>query len=205
MPRDGAAAGLNTRHHRELRGDRRGQTLHRKAAIVAKDKSTKSKSTKPTVTDDDFAKPSEAPAGGEGWQFATEDNLGDLFLITPLRIDEIDDKFKPGERKEIIVADVVALNTKKPEKSEEHENVWIFQGYLKGSLRGYVGTRRVLGRLGKGETKDRGNYPWILEDADADDVKVAKAYLASLDPFAQKGAKADAADEKPAKKGKKKK
>lgn len=165
---------------------------------MAKDKGAKApKST----TDDDFAKPSEAPAGGEGWQLAADDNLGKLFLITPLRVDEIDDKFKPGERKEIIVADVVEINERKPEKSEEHGDVWVFQGYLKGALRGYVGERRVLGRLVKGKTADRGNYPWMLEDATADDATIARAYLASVDPFAQKGA--SKADAKPAKKAKK--
>jgi hypothetical protein len=173
---------------------------------MAKDKGAKAPKSSPV--DDEFAKPSDAPAGGEGWQFADDDNLGKLFLITPLRVDYIDDKFKPGEKKEIIVADVVAINEKKPEKSEEHAEVWVFQGYLKGSLRGYVGERRVLGRLVKGKTADRGNYPWMLEDADADDAAAARAYLASLDPFAQKGAKAKAekpaADEKPAKKKSKK-
>lgn len=155
---------------------------------MAKDKSKKS--TKPAASDD-FAKPSEAPAGGDGWALASDDNLGKLFLITPLRITTIDDKFKPGEQKEIIVADVVELNEKKPEKSEEHEDVYIFQGYLKGALRGFVGERKVLGRLIQGDTKDRGNYPWMLEDAKPKDVEVALAYQASVDPFAQKGGKAE--------------
>ena len=168
----------------------------------------KDKSKKANVVDDDFAKPSEAPAGGDGWNFATDDNLGKLFIITPLRIDDIDDKFHPGERKEIIVADVVEINERKPEKSEEHENVWIFQGYLKGALRGYVGERKVLGRLNQGDKKDRGNYPWILDDATDADYALATAYLDSVDPFAQKGAKAGKAKAEPAAKakaGKKKK
>jgi len=141
---------------------------------------------------DGFAKPSEAPASGDGWQFTDEDHLGDLFLITPLRVEEIEDKFHPGEKKEIIVADIVHLNEKKPEKSELHENAWVFQGYLKGSLRGYIGQgERVLGRLGKGDKKDRGNYPWILEDADEDDLKVAKAYVKYINDPLNAGKKAD--------------
>ena len=156
---------------------------------------------------DDFAKPSEAPSGGDGWSLTDDDNRVALLLITPLRSERIDDKFskEPGATKEIIVADVVVLNEKKPEKSEEHENVYVFSGYVKGALRGYIGERRVLGRLVNTEDtskkKDRGNYYWELEDADADDVEVARAYLASLDPFAQKGAKGKADDdEKPSKK-----
>lgn len=150
---------------------------------------------------DGFAKPSEAPAGGEGWALANDDNLGKLFLITPLRAEMIDDKYHPGERKEIIVADVVEINEKKAEKSEEHSDVWIFQGYLKGALRGYIGERRVLGRLGKGAI-DRGNEPWILEDASKKDEAAAVAYLETLDPLSLTKARKAAADEKPAKKSK---
>lgn len=166
---------------------------------MAKDKGGKAaKST----SSDGFAKPSEAPAGGDGWALASDDNLGKLFLITPLRAETIDDKYHPGERKEIIVADVVEINEKKPEKSEEHGDVWVFQGYLKGALRGYIGERRVLGRLGKGPM-DRGNEPWILEDATKKDEAIAVAYLESVDPFAtKKGSKAKAEPES-AKKGKK--
>src|SRR5690606_457931 len=115
---------------------------------------------------------------------ADDEHLGDLFLIRPRRVDHIDDKFKPGEKKEIIVADVVHINEKKPAKSEEHTDVWIFQGYLKGALRGYIeDDGLVLGRLGKADKKDRGNYPWILEDASADDEELAREYLRSADPF----------------------
>lgn len=153
---------------------------------------------------DEFAKPSEAPSGGDGWNLTDDDNRGALLLITPLRTEKVATKFS-DEPKEVIVADVVVLNEKKPEKSEEHENVYVFSGYVKGALRGYIGERRVLGRLQNTEDtskkKDRGNYYWELEDADADDVEVARAYLASLDPFAQKGAKGKADDdEKPSKK-----
>lgn len=139
----------------------------------------------------DFAKPSEAPAtGGDSWQLTTEDNLGDLFLITPLREIEVDDKFskQPGAVKQVIVCDIVHINEKKPAKSELHEDVYIFAGWIKGSLRGYIGERQVLGRLAQGK-EDRGNLPWILEDADDDDIKIALEYKGTVDPFAQKGAK----------------
>lgn len=172
---------------------------------MAKDKSKKSGS-------DEFAKPSEAPAGGDGFTLTSDENRGRLLLITPLRTERIEDKFskEPGATKEIIVADVVVLNEKKPAKSEEHEEVYVFSGYLKGALRGYIGERRVLGRLTNTEDtskkKDRGNYYWELEDADADDVAVARAYLEALNnPLAKisKGGKAE--PKKKSKKGKKSK
>ncbi|UYL87160.1 hypothetical protein QEH40_gp39 [Microbacterium phage OscarSo] len=164
---------------------------------MAKDKSKKS-----TIADDDFARPSDAPAGGDGWKLADDDNDGKLFLITPLRTTTVTTE-KYGE-KEVIVADVVALNEKKPGKSEEHEEVYVFGAWLQGSLRGYIGERRVLCRLVKEDDKSSGRgYVWKFEDGDADDIAVAREYLASLDPFAtKKGSKAD--DEKPAK-GKKSK
>lgn len=179
---------------------------------MAKDKSKKS--TKP-AGDDEFAKPSDAPSGGDGWKITSDETRGALLLITPLRLDKAETK-EWGE-KEVVVADVVVLNEKKPAKSVEHEEVYIFSGYLKGALRGYIGERRVLGRLQNTEDttkkKDKGNFYWELEDADADDVAVARAYLEALnDPFG--GGKGDgeksskkskkAEDEKPAK-GKKSK
>lgn len=169
---------------------------------MAKDKSKK-KGGKP-AGGDEFAKPSEAPAGGDGWKFATEENDGELFLITPLREDEIADTYskEPGAKKKIIVADIVHLNEKKPEKSEEHEEVYIFGGWLMGAVRGYIGERRVLGRLDReADKKSATGYVWKLEDADSDDIAVARAYLESLDPFAQKGAKKSKGDDEP--KGKK--
>lgn len=174
---------------------------------MAKDKD-KNKS-KAAATESDFAKPSDAPAtGGDGWKFESEDHLGDLFLITPLREHEIEDTYSkvPGATKTVIVADIVHINEKKPGKSEVHDEAWVFGGWTKGSLRGYIGERKVLGRLGQGKP-DRGNTPWILEDADNDDIETAKAYLATVDPFAQKGAdKAAKTEAEPdGKKAKKKK
>ena len=137
---------------------------------------------------DEFAKPSEAPAtGGDGWKAESEDNVGELLLITPLREETV--KGFEGKDAEVIVADVVVLNEKKPAKSDEHDEVYFFGGWTKGALRGYIGERRVLARLERDKSKGRGgNAAWVLEDTDEDDIEVARDYLASLDPFAQKGA-----------------
>lgn len=167
---------------------------------MAKDKSKK-KGGSPA--DDEFAKPSDAPAGGDGWALASDDTRGKLMLFTPLREEEVPSYGKAGqngEKQKIVVADVVVLNEKKPGKSEEHEEVYVFQRYVQGALRGYIGERRVLGRLQNtedttGQKSSGGGYYWELEDADADDIKVARAYLESLDPFAQKGAKKGGGDD----------
>lgn len=160
---------------------------------MAKDKSKKS-------SNDEFAKPSDAPSGGDGWKITSDENRGALLLITPLRLDKVETK-EWGE-KEVVVADVVVLDEKKPAKSVEHEEVFIFSGYLKGALRGYIGERRVLGRLQNTEDtskkKDKGNYYWELEDADDDDIAVARAYLEAVTNPLAKISK----DEKPAKKSK---
>lgn len=153
---------------------------------------------------DEFGKPSEAKGGGDGWRLEHEDNIGDLFLISPLREDDFTSE-EYGTSK-IIVCDVVAINEKKPEKSQEHTDVYLFGGWTKGAVRGYIGERRVLARLDQDASKSRSkkNPAWVLIDADEKDAKIARAYIESIDPFKQKGAKSkDDDDDKPAKKGKK--
>jgi hypothetical protein len=161
----------------------------------------KDKSTKKSKGDSEFAKPSEAPAGGDNWSLTDGDkpksgsNDGELFLVTPLRKETVTTE-DYGD-KQVIVADVVHLNEKKPAKSVEHEEVFIFGAWLQGALRSYIGERRVLGRLDKTPDKKSGRgYVWKFEDADDNDIAVARAYLESVDPFAKKS------DDKPSKKAK---
>ncbi len=149
--------------------------------IMAKDKGKKKSDEKATkkskgASSDGFAKPSEAPAGGDGYRLETDEHLGDLFLITPLREQTVKG-FEDADT-QVIVANVVAINEKKPEKSEEHDEVWIWAKWIQGSLRGYIGEQRVLGRLAQDASKAKGkNAAWVLEDADDDDVEVATEYL----------------------------
>lgn len=154
---------------------------------MAKDKSEKkSKGEKSAPVDNGFAKPSEASGGGDGWNL-TEEAEGELVLFTPTKVTTQDTK-DYGE-KPVIVADVVVINEKKPEKSEEHSDVFVWGGYLRGALKEFVAggsnPRRVLGRLVKGKTKERGNYPWLLEDPTEEEIAAATAYLESVDPFAK--------------------
>lgn len=128
----------------------------------------------------EFARPSDAPASGDAWTFESEENVGDLFLITPLR--EQDFTSEKYGVSQIVVADIVALDEKKPAKSVEHSEVYIFGGWTKGSLRGYIDSgQRVLARLQQDAAKSKSDKPaWVLEDASKGDAEVARAYIASV-------------------------
>lgn len=154
---------------------------------MAKDKEKKKSKAGPSS--DGFGKPSEAKGGGDGWTLADEDNLGRLLLFTPLREDSTTVKRgKKTEDTKIIVADVVVIDEKKPERSELHEDVFVFPKWIQGSLRSFIGEQRVLGRLDRDAEKSQGDRPaWVLEDADADDEKLARRYLDSVDPFTTGG------------------
>ena len=176
-----------------------------------KDKSEKSskaeKGAKPDFDNDGFGRPSDAPAGGDGWRFEDEDNIGKLFLISPLRVKDDAVGFE-NKVSEVIVADIVELNEKKPEKSEEHAGAFVWGGWTKGSLRGYVGERRVLARLEQDKSKGRGkNAAWVLVDADSKaEIAAARAYLESvISPLGGSSSSDDDDAKSEKKKGKKKK
>lgn len=179
---DGAAAAVPLGSTEKDRDTRPGLTPKERMATMAKDK----KAGKP-AKGDEFAKPSEAPStGGDGWKFETDDNVGSLFLITPLRTQTVATE-KYGDA-EVVVCDIVGINEKKPARSELHEEVFVFGSWTKGALRGYIGERKVLGRLGQDAFKSKSKTPaWVLEDADDDDIEAARAYLAEVDPFVQTG------------------
>lgn len=156
---------------------------------MAKDKGkTKDKGGKPDKAKggkikSGFANPSEAPAGGgDGWKAEAEENIGKVFLVTPLREEDVQTEsygVKPA-----VFADVVVLNLKDPAKSEAHENVAFWGGWTRGTLRGFIGESRVLGVLEQGEAAKKGhNVPWILADAKPKHREAATAYLDSLDPL----------------------
>lgn len=162
----------------------------------------------------EFGKPSEAPVGGDAWSLTDGDepksakNAGRLFLFRPTESRQVEvTRGKKTEDVEVIVADVVLLDEKKPAKSEEHKGVFIWGGWVKGALRGYIDDAGlVLGRLVQKSDKDSPTgYIWILEDASAKDEEIAREYLRSADPF-RGGSSDDEGDEpKKSKKGKKSK
>ena len=112
---------------------------------------------------------------------------GKLLLITGTEHLTGEDKVKTafGE-KDVVVADVVVLDG---DETEEHSGVYGFQSKLIGVFKRHVGKRPFLGRLGKGDTKKNGNYPWELKDPSDADKAVARKYLEDRaakaeDPFA---------------------
>lgn len=149
-----------------------------------------------------FMNPSEAPSGGDGWKFSHEDNVGALFVIEPTEEKEVDDKYKPGEKRKIITANITEIDLEDPaEDSETHEDVWVFPAWIQGAIRSSIGGGMVLGRLGQDAEKGAGkNLAWVLEDADEEDIEAATAWL-----NARSAGKLSGDDEKPAKKKKSKK
>lgn len=149
---------------------------------MGKNKDKKNKGTD-AAADLGFAKPSEASGGGDGWKLGTDENVGKLFLFTPLREETV--KTAAYGEKPAIIADVVAIDEDDAAASELHSDTYIFQGYLRGSLKSFVGKRKVLGRLAKKKDPKYGTPSWQLDDATSADVELAQAYLKSIDPFEQ--------------------
>ena len=157
---------------------------------MAKDKSKKNDSDKAEKKakkggDGSFAQPSEGTGGGDGWKISSDDNLGKLFLFTPKSIGQHPSYSDKTKSEDHIVADIVEINEKKPAESELHLDAWVFPRYLQGSLRGFVGERKVLGRLVKIKDPKYGTQAWQLEDVSEQDADAARSYLESVDPFKQ--------------------
>jgi hypothetical protein len=132
-----------------------------------------------------FKKASEAPA--TGGDFKLTDHVDELLLFRPTAT-----KMVPGynpktdPEQEIVVADIVVIDEKKPERSEKHEDAWVFQRYIQGSLRGFIEEKGVvLGRLRKNENseKGKGSIKWELDDYTDEEAELASAYLASANPL----------------------
>jgi hypothetical protein len=150
---------------------------------MGKNKDKKSKATD-AAADLGFAKPSEASGGDiDDWKLTKPEHIGKLFLFTPLREEKVATKAY-GE-KPAIIADVVLINEKDPAESEAHNDIYIFSGYLRGSLKSFVGKRQVLGRLAQREDAKYKTPSWQLDDASQSDIDLAHAYKKSIDPFEQ--------------------
>jgi len=151
---------------------------------MAKDKSKKNKDvdTKPKgatpVEDDEFGGP------GERSNFKLADHEGALLLITPKSLEEdIETAF--GES-DAIKADIVVLtdtNGKKLKEPIEELGALIFQRVVIGQLTESIGKRRVLGTIDRGVAKKGQSAPFLIEVPSEDDKAIARAYLASVDPF----------------------
>jgi hypothetical protein len=133
---------------------------------VAKDKSKAEKSTKPAERRR-LREAERGARGGDSWIDLTEPksegNVDRLMLFTPLR-KETTDVTRQEERSH--------RRRRRPHRREEarqergaHRRLGLPEVGLKGALRGFIGERKVLGRLRKVDDEASAvGYHWELED-----------------------------------------
>lgn len=135
--------------------------------------------------DDDWGRPVET---GE---YARPENLnGHLLIVFPLGyVPFIQTKFTvPGKKSDAICCDIIDLDDKdesgQPGKVYRQSN--LMQGQLIATLRPWIG-RKVLGRMGKGVSKNGMNAPWVITDMldDPSCVERAKAWSQAHPSFAK--------------------
>lgn len=115
--------------------------------------------------------PFNSPASGE--KVIIEENLGELFMITPKSVEE-DIKTIHGET-DALVADVVIFRD--GGEPEAYIGTRVFQKVLIGSLKGSIGKPMpVLGVLAKGEKKPGKSAPWVLTAPNQAQIDQALAY-----------------------------
>lgn len=108
------------------------------------------------------------PSGGINWA----DYKGSLLVIEPLSFETgIQTSFGPADATK---ANVYALTG--PDTADEYPETLIFPKLLASQTKGQIG-RKVVGRLGQGTAKPGQSAPWLLEEATADDLAKAKAYI----------------------------
>lgn len=116
---------------------------------------------------DMFASPS-SPSGGITWA----DHKGSLLLIEPLAAETgIQTSFGSADA---VRANVYVLDG--PGAGQEHPDTLVFPKLLQSQLKGQIGAK-VLGRLGQGNAKPGQSAPWLLEEATADDIAKAEAWV----------------------------
>jgi hypothetical protein len=121
---------------------------------------------------------------GSGGSFVAKDRVGELLLITPVSLEE--DVVTANGTSDAIRADIVVLDKKKPEKSEEIAGGLIFQKVLQGQLRDSLakGTRVVGTLIEDVASQKKGqSAPYRLTAPSDEDIAVARAYLDALDPL----------------------
>jgi hypothetical protein len=131
-----------------------------------------------TFDDDDWGRPVET---GE---FARPENLnGHLLIVFPLGyVPHIQTKFTvPGKKSDAICCDIIDLDDKDEsgQPGKVYRNSNLMQGQLIATLRPWI-SRKVLGRMGKGVSKNGMNAPWVITDMLDDPSCVEKAKAWSL-------------------------
>jgi hypothetical protein len=107
--------------------------------------------------------------------------VGKLLLLSPTKYREgIKTKFNPAA--DSVDGKMVILDETDPASSEE-TSFSFMQGRLIGALKDSVPTGMILGRMDT-EATDKGNDAFVLSPGTEEDKEVARAYLATKDPFA---------------------
>ena len=113
------------------------------------------------------------PSGGITWA----DHNGKLIIVEPLGFEEgISTTFGAADA---VKADVYVLTG--PDTAEEYASTLIFPKLLASQLKNQIG-KKVVGRLGQGAAKPGQSAPWLLEEATAEDIEKAKAFLEKTAP-----------------------
>lgn len=111
-----------------------------------------------------------APSGG----FQLKDHLGGLVMVdvTGTKVG-LATSNGPAD---VITANVTVLDG--PGAGESYEDTIVFGKVIYSQLKGCVG-QKVLGRVAQGNAKPGQSAPWILNEASADDVAKAEAWIAT--------------------------
>jgi hypothetical protein len=122
------------------------------------------------------------PSGGITWA----DHKGKLLIAEPLT-------FEAGINTAFGTADAVKANIHVltgPDEAEDYPEALVFPKLLASQLKGHIGSK-VVGRLGQGAAKPGQSAPWLLEEASADDLEKAKAWLEKQKPALTSAAPAE--------------
>lgn len=110
-----------------------------------------------------------APTGGINWS----ELKGKLLIVEPLAVEQgvqtVHGTTDP------VRANVYALTG--PDTADDYPDTLVFPKVLIGQLKNQVG-KKVVGRLGQDAAKPGQSAPWVIEEASADDIEKARAYLA---------------------------
>jgi hypothetical protein len=109
-----------------------------------------------------------APSGGINWT----DLNGKLLIVEPLGVEDGIQTVHGSSS--AVRANVYALTG--PDTADEYPDTLVFPKVLQGQLKNQVG-KKVVGRLGQGQAKPGQSAPWLINEATAEELEKAKAYL----------------------------
>jgi hypothetical protein len=109
-----------------------------------------------------------APGGGIKW----DDHKGALLLIEPTSFEsQVNTSFGPADA---VKANVYVIEG--PGAGDSYTDTMIFPKLLVSQTKPMIG-QKVLGRLGQGQGKPGQSAPWLLNEATAEDITKAEAWV----------------------------